>query len=293
MKPSYILTKLGLKILFLISLIPLKLQYPIGRFFGSFLFIILKSRRNIVKKNIKLCFPELSLKEHNKLCKEVFHENTIGFLEAAYTWWQKPDSIFKNTDYHGIELIEEALKKGKGVLLIGAHFSNLELAALLIGHKISLNVTYRMQNNPIVNAIITKKRKRYFNKTIDRKDTRSFLKSLKNNEVVWYAPDQDYGMAHSIFAPFFGIDAATISATSKLLQFNNSEALFLTHQRNEFNRYQITISKFKDNLPSGSIETDAKIINQKIEKEIRKYPAQYMWTHRRFKSRPNNEPSIY
>lgn len=291
--PKHWPTYIGLGFLYVISQLPLSAQYKIGNILGKLLYRIIKSRRHIVQTNVRLCFPELSSQEQKKLSIKIFQENAIGFLEATYAWWNKPEKILPQADFHGFELVDEALAKGKGLLLIGAHFTNLELAALLVGQKIPLNVTYRKQKNIVMDQYIFNHRSKYFPQVIDRSNTRAFLKSLKKNQAIWYAPDQDYGKKRSIFAPFFNIPAATITGTSKLLQFNDSAVLFLTHQRDENNRYQITISKFDQHLPTGDMNKDALIINQKLEQEIKRYPAQYMWTHRRFKSRPDGETSLY
>ena len=291
--PRHWHTQIGLGLLYLISRFPLSSQYSIGKYLGRMLFPLLKSRRHTTLTNIKLCFPELSAEEHEKLAKEVFEEVAIGLLEAAYIWWNNPKVAIANSDFYGLELIDEALKENRGLLLIGAHFTSLEIAGTIMGNRLDLDVTYRQQSNALMDDIIFRKRQRHFKYVIDRLDIRRFFKSLKQNRIVWYAPDQDYGAKHSVFANFFGVNAASIVATSKILNFNNSPALFVSHHRDQNNRYQFTVSKFNQHLPSESPSLDAQIINDKIEEEIRKYPAQYMWTHRRFKSQPEGAKSVY
>jgi KDO2-lipid IV(A) lauroyltransferase len=189
--------------------------------------------------------------------------------------------------------LEEALQQQRGVLLLGAHFSTLDLGGLLFSFYCeTLDCIYRPHNNPLMDYIIAKKRSQFCH-VIERKNFRKVLRSMKSNRCVWYAPDQDFGKKNAVFVPFFGQQAATITATTKLIAMNQSPILMLSHHRNADNGgYTVTINPV-ENFPSGDEVKDAAIVNQAIEHEIRKAPEQYMWIHRRFKTQPDGRKKLY
>ena len=119
------------------------------------------------------------------------------------------------------------------------------------------------------------------------------MRSLKDGDTLWFAPDQDYGARHSVFVPFFGVEAATITATSRFARMNNSPALMFSHTRNPAGSgYTLSIGPVLEGFPSGDDEVDARRINAELESRIRQYPEQYLWLHRRFKTSATNRPLI-
>jgi KDO2-lipid IV(A) lauroyltransferase len=155
-------------------------------------------------------------------------------------------------------------------------------------------VMYRFNKNPAWEWLQVQGRKRFFDGVIEREDTRQTLRRLKRGRVIWYAADQDYGRKHSVFAPFFGIPAATIVATSRFARLNNSPVLLMRQTRDRKNRrWQIHFSPVIENFPSGDDAADAKRMNNLLEEQIRLHPEQYLWLHKRFKTRPPGEPAFY
>lgn len=270
--------------------LPFSWQIAIGSFLGKLSYVIARDRRHAAEVNLRLCFPELSDSEREQLVKKTFIANGIGLVEIAMAWFGDRARFDDKITITGLHNLEAAKASGRGVLLLGAHFSTLEMGGLLF-HKIGeLDATYRPNDNPFFDAIMYNGRKRNVRGVYDRKNIRQAMKSLKAGKVLWYAPDQDYGPKNSVFAPFFGIEAATITATSRYASFNNSPVVFFSHYRNDDNSgYHIDFSPAIENYPTGDDVADATLINQAIETAIRKHPDQYLWLHKRFKTQKAGE----
>jgi KDO2-lipid IV(A) lauroyltransferase len=193
----------------------------------------------------------------------------------------------------GREHLDSALARGKGVILLGAHFSTLDLGGLLFSEFYPVDAMYRRHNNPLMEDIITRGRGRYFGQSIERSDIRSVIRALRKNHIIWYAPDQDFGSKQSVYAPFFGVPAATIKATTRIVKLNDSPILMLAQHRLPDNSYELELLPVIEPFPSGDEAADAARINAELERAIRKDPAQYMWVHRRFKTHPEGKNYLY
>lgn len=276
------------------TLLPFELQIHTGRALGKFLFHIMKKRRHIARVNLTLCFPQLNARERNNLVKKVFEQNGIGIVETAMAWWKKPESFRKRTEFIGLDNIKRELEKGKGVILLGAHYSTLDLGGLLVSLELPLHAIYRPHNNPVMEAYLRKGRLKCLRSLIERSDFRSVIKTLKKNEIVWYAPDQDFGEKHSVFADFFGVPAATLEATAKLARLSSASVVPIAHHRTEDNKYRVEFFSALENFPKDDSEASALQINKSIETGILRDVSQYMWIHRRFKTQPNSpKGSVY
>lgn len=291
-KPSLWPISLWVNILRLLARLPYNLQMHIGAFFGWVLYHLARDRRHVTEVNIRLCFPELSPEAQRKRVRAVFHHNGIGIMEAAMAWWA-PISWFQDkVTLKGKEHLDKALAQGKGVIMLGAHFSTLDLGGLLFSYHYTLNTLYRPNNNPYLDQVICNGRSR-FTHNIDRSDFRSVIRKLKSNEIIWYAPDQDFGMKQSVFVTFFGVPAATLTATTRLTKLNGSPVLMLAQHRLSDGRYELELFPIIEPFPTGDEIADATRINEEIERAIRKDPEQYMWVHRRFKSHPKGKNYLY
>ena len=281
-------------LMYLLSRPGLKQRTRIGRALGHVFYYLAKSRRQIAKKNINACFPELSPEQRKRLAKKTLIENTIGVVETAAAWWRPPQEFLACTEFYGTENLLQPLRDGHGVLLIGGHYTTLDMGGSLLSLVTPYDVTYRANNDPVTDWVIRKGREGFTEHQLERSEVRQVLKALRSGRVVWYAPDQDYGSQRSVFAPFFGIQTATVKATSRFAAQPNTKTLFISHYRKKDDSgYAVFFSPALDNFPSGDETEDARIVNQHLEQEIRRVPEQYMWVHRRFKTRPKGEPSFY
>lgn len=262
-----------------------------GRGMGLALYYFGRDRRYITETNIRLCFPELSAAEQQALVKETFINNGIGLTEMAAGWFRSHAYFSKLVTVKGLDLLQQACDRGKGVLLVGAHYTTLDLGAALFPQIAPLACTYRPNRNPLFDAFILKGRLRNSG-AFDRSDIRGIFRFLRGSNILWYAPDQDYGPKHVVFAPFFGQRAATITATSRFARHNDSAVMIVRYHRlpgRGRKRYELEFSPVPDSFPSGDDVVDATLINACLEKAIRHYPAQYIWLHKRFKTQPGGK----
>lgn len=262
---------------------------------GNALRMLLKRRRTIAWTNLRLCFPELSDAERLALLKEHFESLGMGAVETAMCWWTPAERLHRLAHVDGLENLHRALEDGKGVILLSAHFTTTEIGARLLHLYIPFHASYRRHNNPLFETVMRRAREAHCQTAIPRGDIRAFLRSLKRNVPVWYAPDQNAGRRHDIvFAPFFGIPAATITATSRLARMSGAAVVPYFPQRLAGGKgYKIAVLPALDDFPGSDMQRDTRRINQIIEDAVQRAPAQYLWVHRRFKTRPEGEASLY
>lgn len=292
--PRYWPTWLAYATIWLTAQLPFAWQMAIGRQIGRLSHLLARRRRHICEVNIALCFPELSASQQKRLVKDTFVSNGMGIMEIGLSWCRRPAEFMDRVDVHGLENLRQAHAQGRGVLLVSAHFCTLELIGALFSQLFPVNVTYRAHKNPLFDALMKRGRQRHFDAVIERKQVRRAMRSLRNGDVLWYAADQDYGPKHAVFANFFGRPAATIKATTQFARFNDSVVVFFAHYRKPDNSgYELYFSEPLTGYPSGDEKADAERINALIESAIRKHPEQYIWLHRRFKTRQPGMPDPY
>ena len=283
-------------VLWLINLLPFRLKIAIGKGLGLLLYRIPNSRTGITRKNLSLCFPECGEAQRERIARDVFKNFGAGIIESAMSWWSAMGPIHRMTELEGGEHLEAALALGKsrntGVILVGAHFSTLDLSALLFKKYYPFYVTYRVQNNRVLNWVMGRGRLRSMTGGIPHTEMRTTARTIMQGNIVWYAPDQDMGEEHSVFAPFFGHPAATLTMTAKLSKLTRAPIVMLSsHRKADDSGYVLRLYPGPESFPTGDPVEDATIVNGLIEQGIRQDPGQYYWFHRRFKTQPGLEKS--
>ncbi len=292
--PQYWGIWIGVCILLLLAHLPWRIQLRLGRWLGEKFWALGKRRRSDTLINLGLCFPELSEAERYEMGIDVFRNGVIGFFESLSAWYT-PKRFNTQVTIDGLHHLVEAQKRGQGILLLGGHYTTLDLGGYLSSLYFSAYIVYRPQNNPLLEWLITRARSNIFKQQIDHDDMRGLVGALKSGQIVWYSPDQDFGLKQGVMAPFFGVPAASVTAPRRLIKVNNSAILsFHSYRQNdEKPHYHLTITPELLNYPSSDPVLDATRINEMFEGLIRIAPTQWMWFHRRFKSQPEGVLSPY
>lgn len=292
--PRYWPTWIALGLLRLGTLLPLRGQLAVGRWLGRRLHRFMHRRRRIAATNLRLCFPDLDEPARRRLLLAHFESLGMGFMETALSWWGGADRLRRLVRVEGMEHLEAAQARGRGVLIVAAHFTTLEIGARLLALTVPLHPMYRPHNNPLFERIQGRARTRQSAGAIRRDDIRATLRALKANRAVWYAPDQDFGPRQSVFVPFMGINAATLTATGRLAGMSGAAVVPMTQERlADGSGYRVILEPALEDLPSGDDEADARRQNAVFERWIHERPADYLWVHRRFKTRPEGEEGLY
>ncbi|MGY4492980.1 lipid A biosynthesis lauroyl acyltransferase [Pseudomonas sp. TE3610] len=287
---------LGLGLLWLIVQLPYRVLLVIGRLLGLGMYRIAGERRRIAARNLELCFPELPLVERTRLLKENFVSTGIAFFEMAMSWWWPKARLARLAHIEGLEHLQAAQQAGEGAILMALHFTTLEIGAALLGQRHTIDGMYREHGNPLFDFVQRQGRERHNldSLAVEREDVRGMLKLLRKGRAIWYAPDQDYGAKQGIFVPLFGIPAATVTATTKFARLGKARVIPFTQQRlADGSGYRLVVHPPLEDFPGESEEADCLRINQWVEASVRECPEQYLWAHRRFKSRPPGSPKLY
>lgn len=287
LQPKYWLLWVAIGLMKVLTFLPFRVQMSIGTGIGLLLHKLAASRRNIVEVNIRLCFPEKSPAEQAELVRQTFIDNGRGLMETMIAWFRDPSYLMPVTTITGLDKVKAVQAEGRGVLLLGAHYSMLDLAGALLSNELNFNVSYRPQDNPVMNYVMERSRARLFDNCFTRKDIRGFIRSLKNGEILWYAQDQDFGRKNSVFVDFFGVPAATITATSRIAKAGNAAVMPITYFRRDDNSGYDMVIHDPLPIPGEDDEADARIANAFLEQQLRQHPSQYLWLHKRFKTRPD------
>lgn len=285
-----VFTALALLILRILHMLPYRLRMAMGKGIGRLMYKAGGRRVKIARINLSLCFPDMPEEEREQVVQKVFENFGAGVFETAMSWWTPEEEVHAMTEVQGIEVMQQALAKGKGVILLGAHFTVLDLCGVLIGKVFPVIAIYREQTNALFNSMILKARTRFMAELIPHKNLISAVKRIKQGKIVWYAPDQDMGEENSVFVPFFGHPAATLTSTAKLAKLTGAEVVMLSaFRKDDDSGYVLRFTPGPVDYPGQDEKENAQKVNQVIEQAICYDIGQYAWFHRRFKSQPDME----
>lgn len=251
-------------------------------------------RRRIAHANLAYCLPELTPEERDALLVRHFHSLGFSILEVALAWHAPPALLERAVSVEGDEHIDAGLAAGRGVLLLAGHFTTLEIGAARLGVRAPVDGVYRPVADPVMERALRAGRQRFGGQLLQRDDIRNLFRCLRANRAVWYAPDQDMGSRHSVFAPFFGRPAATLTTVSRIARTSGAAVLpFRVERAADGRAWRAVVEPALDGFPCGDDEADAARVNGLVERWARARPEQYLWVHRRFKTRPPGEPPVY
>lgn len=294
LRPRYWSTWIGLGLLRLFEPLPFSVLMTLGRLVGSVLPVLPLSFVRIARRNLELCFPEKPAKERETILRAHFRSVAIGLFETAISWWSSDERVQRLGTLDGQDHLDAALARGKGVILLSAHFTTLEIGARSLAARRPTNIMYRPTSNLVLERFLAVNRSRHAERAIPRDDVRTLISALKSNGVVWYAPDQAYRKKGAEMVPFFGIPAATNTATSRLARMTGAAVLpYFVERLPGSQGYRCTIMPALENFPSDNPANDAQRFNALIEAHARHVPEQYLWIHRRFKGLSAEYPNYY
>lgn len=282
--PRYWPTWLVLGCFALISALPWRMQLACGRLIGRLAHRFARRRRRIAESNVALCLPELDAAAQRRLVAEHFESLGIGLVEVAAAWWLSDSRLRPLIRAEGLEHLEQALAQGRGALLLTAHFTTLEIGARMMALLAPVVAVYRRHENPVIDRIMRRRRAMRSAGVVARGDLRGLLRALHSGRSVWFAPDQAYLGVRSVEVPFFGVPAPTNTATSRIAAASGAPVLpFFVERLAGTAGYRLSILPPLADFPGADAAADATRTNAVLEAGIRRVPAQYLWSHDRFK----------
>lgn len=291
-KPAHWPTFLGLALAAAAARLPWTLQRAIGRGVGWIAYRLMGSRRRAAQANLELCFPEQDPAWRQRLLRDSFDAFGVGILEFARAWWGSIDAIRPQVQVEGLEHLRRLQEEGRGVLLVSGHFMTLEMCGRLLCDYVPLAGMYRPYKNPVTEWAVKRGRLRYATHMFGNGDIRATVRHLKRGGFLWYAPDQDMRGKDTVFVPFFGHPAATITATHQFARLTGCAVVPYYHRR-EGGGYRLKIGAPLQDFPTDDVVADTARVNEVIEDMVRQAPDQYLWIHRRFKRQPGGRGSFY
>jgi KDO2-lipid IV(A) lauroyltransferase len=283
---------LALAVLWVGDKFPWPVKRLMARGLGWFAFWIVRIRRRVVFTNLRLCFPEKSAAEIHALARAHYDSLALGLFEVCAGWWAKTPSLPAHRIV-GLEHLQAALARGRGVILLTAHFTTLEIGGRFMSETQRMGGLYRDPNNPVVAHLMRGQRARHMSPAIHFDDLRGLVRGLRGNAPIWYAPDQGKRSKSSEILPFFGVPAITNTATSKIAEMTGAAVVPFFARREADHSYTLTILPALEDFPTSDAVADAIRINRIIEEHVRQAPAQYFWVHKRFKARGPGYPEVY
>jgi KDO2-lipid IV(A) lauroyltransferase len=288
--------RLVLALVWLLHFLPMQALAAVGRGFGAVLHLLGSERRAIALRNIELCFPTMPEPERQALVREHFKMLGRSLLERGLLWHASPARLRRLVQVEGD--VGFADRSDKPVMWLGPHFVGLEMS----GPAVQLNLrctsidVYQPQRSPVFDAALNKGRQRLGRvETYPRSvSIRVLIKRFREGCAFFNAPDQDFGIKDSAFVPFFGVPACTLLAPSRMARLVGMAVQpMVVHMLPGGGGYRVTFHEPWTDWPTEDAEADARRMNAFIEQEILKQPAQYLWVHKRFKTRPQGEASLY
>jgi lipid A biosynthesis lauroyl/palmitoleoyl acyltransferase len=293
--PKYFITWLGLGLFFVISLLPTPLRHGFGNKLGEIIYKRNGKRRNTVKTNLTIAFPDIDKKQRDDLALRHLQWYGCALIDYSVLFFASKKRLSKMFEIRGQEHIDKALRDNRSVMILLAHSVMLEFAPAALGAQYDVFGSYKNSKNAVLDWVIAKSRCRHVKYVISRDEgLRRLVKSLAPGKIMIFLPDEDLGEENAVFAPFFGKQKSTLTTTARIAKMAKAIALpAFAYFDAVKSKYIIQIGLPLDNYPSADAIVDATRLNQGLEKLIEQNPAQYMWLMKWYKTRPPGEKAIY
>ncbi|MBS1158197.1 MAG: lipid biosynthesis acyltransferase [Proteobacteria bacterium] len=286
------LTYLLLGFLWLLHWLPLPALRWLGKGLGRLLYAFGDERRNVALTNLRLCFPDKTEAEREALARQHFIVFAQSAVDRTLGWWASKERLQRLIRIRGLEILTESY--GQPTILLSAHFVGLDAGATRITMDVEGCNIYSRQKNKVFERVMQNGRKRFKEGVqLSRQDgMRKIIKAIKAGYPLYYFSDMDYGPEESIFVPFFGVQAATITGVSRLARLTGARVVVAITRLVE-DGYEVEVMPPWQNFPGESVEADTEFVNRFIESQVLRMPEQYFWVHKRFKTRPPGEQRFY
>jgi KDO2-lipid IV(A) lauroyltransferase len=281
-------------LMIMLSWMPARVLWVLGSGLGMIISWFPSRNRRYAEKNIELCFPDMSATDCRNLVKQHFRLTGFTVLSLSVVWFAPIRRIEQLVGLRGQEHFDRARASGRNIILLAPHFIALDIGGMRAGYDKNLVCMYRKARDPLLEYLF-QRRTRTGAILVDRlAHLKSLIRYIREGRPFYYLPDQDMGEQASVFVPFFGIPAATVTALSRIAGITNAAVIpcisrILPHGEG----FEVRLLPPLENFPTDDPVADAERMNKEIENWVREMPDQYMWSYRRFKTRPNNEPSLY
>jgi len=289
-----VLTRIAVGIVWVLHFLPLPLFARIGSGLGGLLYFVARERRRVCLTNLERCFPQMPEPERAAIARNHFRVFARSVLERSILWWASREQVMRFVRVDGLERI--LALKGQPLILLVPHFVGLDAGCTRLTCEIDMVGIYARQKHPLIDSLLLSGRTRFGRqRAIPRQDgVRPAIAAVKEGMPFYYLPDQDYGARDTIFVPFFGVQAATITGLSRMTKLTGARVLpCVTRMLPGGAGYELKCYRVWENFPSGDDAADARRMNAFIEERVREMPEQYFWTHKRFKTRPPGEAKWY
>lgn len=292
--PRYWPRWLGLGLLRAVCCLPHKAALAVGRAVGLATHATAHKRRAIVRRNLELCFPDMSRAGRDALARRHFEALGMSLVESGLGRWASDDRLSAITKLDDVTPILDAINNGRGVILLSAHFTTLEISGRILKLQIPpFDAVYRKNRSKFTTELLRSGRERSAARTIEKRDIRAMVRSLREGRAVWYAPDQSYRRKGAEVIPFFGIPSMNTTATSTLARLGDAVVIPFFPERLPDGSYHMHVLPPLDNFPSDDLVADTARYIEVLEEHIRRCPEQYFWLHRKFKGLPESYPDYY
>jgi KDO2-lipid IV(A) lauroyltransferase len=289
-----VLSRLGLGIIWLLHFLPLGLLAAVGRAVGALLYVAAPGRRRVADTNLRLCFPSWSNVQRSRVVRAHFQALARSLLERGLAWWAPRERLVRLIRIEGAEHWQAVAHRP--TIWLAPHFVGLDMGGVRLSMEREAVSVYSRQKDPVIDAMLYHGRTRFvMPELISRQEgMRAVVRAMRRGLPFYYLPDMDFGERDSIFVPFFGVPAATVTGLARLARLADAVVVpTLTRQLPGAQGYELRFYPAWSDFPSGDLVADTRRMNEFIEQRVLEMPEQYYWVHRRFKTRPPGEPSLY
>lgn len=276
-----------------VAFLPLSWLVLIGSGVGELYYWLSPRRRKIAEINLKIAFADAGAAEIRSTSKACFRNLGVGVFELGLTWWRS-DKVASLCEVEGLRHLHAAASRGKGVIILTAHFSCLEVGGPLINQQVPLQAMYKRPHNELFGKFMQRGRARYTHAIVEYHKPIALIKGLKKGYATWYAPDQDFGQKDTVFVPFFGVQATALTAPARIAKMSGAAVVpYYIARKPDASGYRMVFLPPLEDFPTGDAVRDAERINGIIEDMIMRNPRQYLWVHQRYKNRPDGRRGMY